>query len=201
MSSTTPRMGLKTAGTATYFLTSDFQHNWSVLDTNPGVLYATYTATTKAVKVPNGWGSAQAGRMLMTSTYHYLWKWTGSAVQLVAYSSIASTTSTGVALINGTQTILSVTVPNDGRIHLVDFSVTKVITTALTGGNLHIAWNSPAYSPTYGTTGATTVGPHFMFPTSSGHLSAALPGTTITLSQNSAMTAGAAKVYAIIEVK
>ena len=104
------------------------------------------------------------------------------------------TSATGVALINGTQTFLSLTVPNDAHPHLAFVSATKAVTTALTGGQTAIkATEAPALAYSLLTT-ATAVG------TAHSVASALLvaPNTTITVTQTTAMTAGAAKLYARI---
>lgn len=107
-----------------------------------------------------------------------------------------ATSATGVALINGTQTILSTTVPNDGHPHIAWVSTTKAVTTALTGGQTAIkATEAPALAYSLLTT-ATAVG------TAHSVASALLvaPNTTITVTQTTAMTAGAAKLYARIAI-
>ena len=113
----------------------------------------------------------------------------------------AETSATGVALINGTQTILTATVPNDGKVHLlVGASVVKDVTTALTGGKITIKWTTGAGDTRAVSTGLTTVTAHsisVVYTTASLTLKA---GTLVTLEQTTAMTAGAAKVYAKIVV-
>lgn len=112
---------------------------------------------------------------------------------------VATTPATGVALINGTQTILSVPVPNDGKQHLLNAIFDKQITTALTGGDVVLTWT--CYPNTLLTLGnaATAVGRNY----SSLHATSTLlvpAGSTVTLKQTTAMTAGAATVHARIVI-
>ena len=111
----------------------------------------------------------------------------------------AETSATGVALINGTQTILTATVPNDGKVHYVIASFTKDVTTALTGGKMILGHTSaPSVSDFIATT-STAVGVYYN--TSKSLLSAlSTPGSTVTIKQTTAMTAGAAKVFAKIVI-
>ena len=111
----------------------------------------------------------------------------------------AETSATGVALIDGTQTILTATVPNDGKVHALAFAVCeKDVTTALTGGVCTLSWTTPEGTARSINTTSTAVGAYFIAPTSGDTV--LKPGTTITLRQNTAMTAGAAKVYAKIVI-
>ena len=111
----------------------------------------------------------------------------------------AETSATGVALINGTQTILSVTVPNDGKPHQLIATALKDVTTALTGGAVTLTLTAlvttavtfPMTRTTVGTTRITTT---------SNSQTIVKPGTQVTIKQTTAMTAGAAKVYAKIVI-
>ena len=107
----------------------------------------------------------------------------------------AETSATGVALINGTQTILAVTVPNDGKLHFLDLRAYKDVTATLTGGQLTITHSQPATPSLTTNTPSTTVAVHGF-----SVAMLVLPNTTVTLTQSSAMTAGAAKIYAKIVV-
>ena len=111
----------------------------------------------------------------------------------------AETSATGVALINGTQTILTATVPNDGKVHLVYVGYLKTITTALTGGRITALWTTPNGATSTVSTTTTTVGGSYKSSSTQAAI-VAKPGTTITVTQETAMTAGAAKVYAKIVI-
>lgn len=112
----------------------------------------------------------------------------------------AETSSTGVALINGTQTILSATVPNDGKVHQLIATSKKVITTALTGGDVATSWTQPPGTASTLALPSTSVGTTYTSTTVLSKGSLLKPGTTVTFRQTTAMTAGAAKVYAKIVI-
>jgi hypothetical protein len=99
--------------------------------------------------------------------------------------------SGSVALINGTQTIVSYNVPNDGKQHAINLQAFQSVTVAETGGAVSISV----------TTGGNTFSPISLFPgggatgpTRTNFQLAADPGTTVTVTQSSALTAGAAVV-------
>lgn len=101
---------------------------------------------------------------------------------------LATTTPVGVPLINGTQTILSWTAPQDGQLHRVEVFCTEVVTNATTAGITQVTVNGTA---TTLISGGQAVGSQI------GQAQVILqPGGTITIRQNTAMTAGAATVYA-----
>ena len=111
----------------------------------------------------------------------------------------AETSATGVALINGTQTILTATVPNDGKVHTAQVMVAKDVTATLTGGTTAFTVTPLVGTPIVTTTTTTSVGYHGgVTTTATIHL--VKPGTTVTVTQSTAMTAGAAKVYAKIVI-
>ena len=108
----------------------------------------------------------------------------------------AETSATGVTLINGTQTILAVTVPNDGKVHQVYAAAYKDVTATLTGGQTRINYTLANGTATYTTTLNTTVATHY----TSRPTLLVTPGSAVTVTQSTAMTAGAAKVYAKIVI-
>ena len=112
----------------------------------------------------------------------------------------AETSSTGEALTATVQTILSVTVPNDGKVHTVVWWTIKKITSALTGGSIVVSWTA-VLGTVLTTTTTTTTGEHYMPQSASAgtHLNVK-PGTQVTLKQTTAMSAGAGKVYAKIVI-
>ena len=100
----------------------------------------------------------------------------------------------GFALQNGTPVILSWTAPNDGQLHQAFVSATLVVTVAETGGQVFARWTSlgaaqvqTAFNPNVGVGGAFY-----------NVVALVDPGTTIHLDQNTALTAGAANVGAVI---
>lgn len=115
----------------------------------------------------------------------------------------AQTPSAGTALSAAAQTVLKVTVPNDGNVHfLVGVAASKHVTSALTGGTLKLSWTcfgTPSAQTL--TTPGTAVGWHqanITLKTKQSTL-ALKPGTSIILHQT-AMTAGAGLVFAKIVV-
>lgn len=112
----------------------------------------------------------------------------------------AETSETGVALINGTQTIISAVVPNDGKVHSCSWRVLKTISALLTGGNVVIKWFPVPITTRTFAMSATGVG--LTAADSNTHSTSHLlrPGTTITVTQTTAMSAGAAKVYGKIVI-
>ena len=111
----------------------------------------------------------------------------------------AETSATGEALINGTQSILTVTVPNDGKVHTLLYWMARDVTVAVTGGAVQVKWTAPTRTVTTTST-QTAVGVYYVPGSLTGLEMALKPGTAVTLTQTTAMTAGAAKVYAKIVV-
>ena len=113
---------------------------------------------------------------------------------------VAETSSTGVALINGTQTILSATVPNDGKVHvLLVGAFIKTVSAALTGGAVRMKWTDANDGGVTVLTTSTAVAGY----TKSSQSSSAptlKSGSQVIIEQTTAATAGAAKVYAKIVV-
>lgn len=108
---------------------------------------------------------------------------------------VAATAVGGVALINGTQTIISWTAPNDGALHRVFVIFDANITVATTGGATQYTYTNPggvSQSPSL-VAGTQTTGAKHAF-------DAAIveANTTVTVSQTSAMTAGTETVWAEI---
>lgn len=159
-----------------------------------GDLAGTYPDPTVA-KVPAAAVTAGSGATVTTVT--------GKAEVAVPTAPItAETSATGVALINGLQTILTVTVPNDGKPHLIVSAISmKVVTVALTGGEIGWTWTAVTGGAPYATTNSNTaVGTSFNSLPFNNQTLLVKPGSVINLKQLTAMTAGAAKVYAKIVV-
>lgn len=122
----------------------------------------------------------------------------------LALAQQAATPVAGVALVNGTPNILTWTAPNDGLLHRALVIGLVDVTTLEVGGQVTLSWTLPN-----GNAGSSPVaaaglaaGPQWFGPTTAiavGML--ALPvkaGTTVTLAQTSALTSGAAVVWAEI---
>ena len=109
---------------------------------------------------------------------------------------VATTGADGFALENGTPTILSWTAPNDGELHTVFISAALAVSSALTGGE--VAWSQTAIdAPAWGDSffgGGVGTG---TYQASAGTVVLRGNGTdTVKVTQASAVTAGAAVVYA-----
>lgn len=107
---------------------------------------------------------------------------------------VASTGIAGVALVNGTPTILSWTAPNDGQLHQVICFLDVNVSVAATGGAIQVNYTDP------GGTAATLnpIGGGQGVGTHNGAATVLVgPGSTVTVSQG-ALTVGAAKLYAQI---
>lgn len=105
---------------------------------------------------------------------------------------VATTPAAGVALVNGTPTILTWTAPNDGKNHRVTVFGTASITSAMTGGQV----NGGFFAPSGANLGFTLVpvgaGPNgfaFSYPV------VIQSGTTFSISQVSPLTAGACQCW------
>lgn len=115
----------------------------------------------------------------------------GAASALSAMYLAANTGVAGYTLVNGTGNILTWTAPNDGAMHRVMLFVSINITSAQTGGVLALGGTLPngtAFSGTF-------------FGNQSGQHQTSLnwevqANTTVTFSQNTAQTVGAAVLWA-----
>ena len=111
---------------------------------------------------------------------------------------VATTGVDGFALQDATPTILTWTAPDDGHLHLATLSAFLSVTEAETGGDLTASFSAPdgTSQSDYGVfSGGLTVGQGL--PTQPQTYLIA-PGGTFSFVQYSALTAGAAKVYAEI---
>lgn len=110
---------------------------------------------------------------------------------------VASTGLAGVALVNGSPTLLSWTAPNDGQMHSVIAFGALQVSSAETGGAIGLGWTQPGgqviAAGTQMFAGGLTTGPQWI---SQQRLVA--PGSTVTVAQSSALTVGAATVWAEI---
>lgn len=101
----------------------------------------------------------------------------------------------GTALQNGTPTFLTWNVPNDGNIHQFTVSSFLSVATAETGGAVLCNYTGPGGNATNFTVqpGAQAAGIN-----ATSNTRIAQPGTTVTVAQNTALTAGAATIWAQI---
>lgn len=110
---------------------------------------------------------------------------------------LAATPLAGFALQNGTPTIISWTAPNDGKLHRFLLSATQHVTSAQTGGGVNVTYTAPDGSagtlfPFGAGNGVGVSGP---LAASQGPVEVEA-GSTVTVVQGGALTAGAATVWA-----
>lgn len=104
----------------------------------------------------------------------------------------ATTGIGGFALQNATPTILSWTAPNDGNMHRFQIVGTLIVTSAETGGEVEILFTPPGGTQQAKVFASPNVAPGTYNATiQAGTIG---PGTTVLLSQVTALTAGAASV-------
>ena len=122
---------------------------------------------------------------------------TGTQDQPALLAPIARTPAAGTPLVNGTPAILSWNVPNDGQAHFFSLAGTVNTTVASTGGAIGltftVAGSAKAFAIFNGTkaVGVDACGDAAAF----GPLASPIacdPGTTVSIVQTSALTAGAA---------
>lgn len=110
---------------------------------------------------------------------------------------VAATPAAGTPLVNGTPSILTWTAPNDGQVHEFELVATLAVASLETGGAVGLTFTFPgggAAAPAVFTAGQA-VG---SFNGSVGAKRLVAPGTTVTLAQTSALTGGAATLFAQI---
>lgn len=99
----------------------------------------------------------------------------------------------GYTLVNGTGQIAQITTPNDGAAHTVQVATNIIVTVAETGGLIQTTFTAPDGTAETQQNHAAGLG------TGLARVSMSLlcaPNTTVTLSQASALTAGASKLWA-----
>jgi parallel beta-helix repeat protein len=142
-------------------------------------------------------GSVTAGPLLTANNLSDVASAATARANLAVSGIVASVAAAGYTMINGTATILSWTAPNDGNIHLVSiFSLMRVIS-ATTGAQVSLTFTDPSNTSKTTTWFSTTRSadaysadfPQWM------HLMVK-PNTAVTLAQTSAMTGGAATIWA-----
>jgi hypothetical protein len=114
-----------------------------------------------------------------------------------ALTLLATTGTGGYALVNGTGNVISWTAPNDGNLHRIQVFATLHITTTEVGGAIRVNFTDPA-----GGSGTPTIfgGTQANGTYQPSSLSSVLveAGTTVAIVQASALTSGAATLYAEI---
>lgn len=110
----------------------------------------------------------------------------------------ATTPAAGVALTNGTPTILSWTAPNDGQLHQAVVVCNMDVTSAETGGDVTVNFDLPNGTNTGFTImpGGQAAGFNFGSAPQTSLLVKA--GTSVVIAQYTALTAGAATLWARI---
>lgn len=119
----------------------------------------------------------------------------GASLGMV-YESFSSAVA-GYTLINGTGQIAQITTPNDGNVHTVQVSTNIIVSVAETGGLINTLFTAPDASGQTQQNHAAGLGLGL------ARVSMTLlcaPNTTVTIQQASALTAGAAKLWASIWV-
>jgi hypothetical protein len=112
----------------------------------------------------------------------------------LGFTTVAATALAGFTMTSGTPTILTYTTPNDGRPHQVLITGTMHVTVATTGGAVQAVYSAPDGLVTFtaAVSSATqAVGAH----PAGGVTATVAPNTTITISQSSGVSAGAAKIW------
>lgn len=112
-------------------------------------------------------------------------------------SRVATTGPSGIALADSTSTLISWTAPDDGQMHRVQFYAIEVVSSVMTGGIVYINVTYPN-----GTAKGVEIFPaqtsagQYLLGSDCNYLIEA--GTTASVVQDTALTAGAATVYAEI---
>lgn len=132
----------------------------------------------------------------MTTPYNTSTPSAGSALQTLALQ--AATPVNGVPLVNGTPNILTWTAPNDGKNHRAYVFASMHVGSAMTGGQIELFWTEP---------GGTAVGWNIIPPAAGAGYNFGWtqnppiilgPGQTVFVTQSTALTVGAATLWAEI---
>lgn len=112
---------------------------------------------------------------------------------------LAATSLSGYALVNGTGTIISWTAPSDGALHRFIVFSNKVVTSTETGGQIQVAFTDAASVSVTTTPFGGGQGTGFQVSGNTALGGCFVPaGTTVTVKQSSALTAGASTLWAEI---
>jgi len=109
----------------------------------------------------------------------------------------AATAVAGFALQNATPTVISWTAPNDGRQHRVTVIYTLHVTVAETGGAVVTNFTAPDAGVGQSTAFAGGAGTGVFIP-NGPQMAVVGAGTTVSVAQSSALTVGAALLWAEI---
>lgn len=176
-------IGADASGAAASALTAAEAHTAALvpLAAKGDLLYE--NATPASARLPIG----SAGQMLGVSGGVPAWS--------PAMTLLATTGTAGYALVNGTGTILSWTAPNDGQIHRVMVLLTSHVTSTETGGQINLAITAPD-----GVTGSPQIQAASQGAGVRSVISGAIveAGSTVTVTQATALTGGAAVLWAEI---
>lgn len=125
---------------------------------------------------------------------------TGTAASGSGLPIVAATPAAGVALTNGTPTIISWTAPNDGKVHETIIFAELNVTSAETGGQVTASVATPSGNADAKQMFAAGqgVGVYTPFAASFPQIRMVAPGGTVSIFQNSPLTLGAAVIWAAI---
>jgi hypothetical protein len=165
-------------------LAADAKHVHTVPLTTPGDLL-TVSAGTALTRL----GAGTAGTMLGVSGGLPAWQ--------LSMTRQAATTVAGTALVNGTPTMLSWTAPNDGQQHRAQVMATLRVTSTETGGVISVGFTTPDGSSTtlQLIAGAQSAG---VFTPNPPRTLICGANTAVSVQQTSALTGGAATLWAEI---
>lgn len=107
----------------------------------------------------------------------------------------ATTGTAGYVQTNGTGTVVSYTAPSDGKLHTVNLFGSVIITSTQTGGIISMTWTLGGNSHTTQIDGGAHSAGTVPIATATALID---PGTTVSVTQSSALTVGAATVYATL---
>ena len=115
-----------------------------------------------------------------------------------ALAPLAATAVTGYTLVNGTGTIITWTAPSDGALHRVLLFAVLRVTSTETGGACQLALTLPDGTGGTKSLFAAALTANTYYPSSASCPSQVLieAGTAVSVTQSSALTGGAAVVYA-----
>lgn len=142
-------------------------------------------------------GAGVAARLPVGAVGQVLGAAAGVPAWAAGMTLLATTGASGFALQNGTPTILTWTAPNDGQIHRIIASGSVYVSIAETGGHVTLGGTLPngqALNAQNISTGGFGVGVVVSGPI----MTYIAAGTTVTVVQASALTAGAAVLFAEI---
>jgi len=109
---------------------------------------------------------------------------------------VAATPAAGFPMQNATPTVLSWAVPNDGNLHEFIICSCKVVTSAETGGLVQVSFTDPGGTVRNLTIYPGTQGAGFQATTGApSSLMCCQAGTTVSVNQVSALSAGASTLW------